>query len=169
MGGIIVDYFLQYVNVLRLDERVSTGLKFIIWPFIFGLILSFFIIFYKRRVIGAFVRAIRNAGAVDETTAKTLSELGQEYNTSATNALKKSASLRRMITICQAQAASEGQEPNSDVLEIDENTRFYIDKDAETRARIQYGDKEESLWPIIIGSVALILFGLFVFFILLPL
>ena len=74
-----------------------------------------------------------------------------------------------MITICQAQAASEGQEPNSDVLEIDENTRFYIDKDAETRARIQYGDKEESLWPIIVGSVALIIFGLFVFFILLPL
>ena len=155
--------FLQYVESLRLDSGVTTGIKFIIWPFIFGLILAFFLVFYRRRVIGSFVRAIQDAGAVDEATAKTLAEIGQEYNTSATNALKKSSSLRRLVTICPSENS-----PSNGKIEINENTRFYIDKDAQTRARVQYGDKEESLWPLIIGSVTLLLLGLFVFFFILP-
>ena len=87
-----MDDFFDYVDILRLDNTVSTGIKFIIWPFILGFILAFFILFYRRRVIGSFVRAIRNAGAVDEASAKTLAEIGQENNSSATSALKKSAS-----------------------------------------------------------------------------
>ena len=65
---------LDYIDALRLDNTVSTGIQFIMWPLIFGLILSFFIIYYRRRVIGAFVRAIREAGASDEESAKTLAE-----------------------------------------------------------------------------------------------
>ena len=91
---------LDYIDALRLDNTVSTGIQFIMWPLIFGLILSFFIIYYRRRVIGAFVRAIREAGASDEESAKTLAEIGQEDNSSAISALKKSSSLRRLITIC---------------------------------------------------------------------
>jgi len=151
---------LDYIDTLRLDTTVSTGIKFIIWPLIFGFILSFFIAYYRRRVIGAFVRAIRDAGASDEESAKTLSEIGQEYNSSAVSALKKSSSLRRLITVCPAEENPEGK------LVIDENTRFYIGKEAETRSRVQYGDKEEPLWPIILGSAALIMLGIIAFFIL---
>lgn len=151
---------LDYIDALRLDNTVSTGIQFIIWPLIFGLILSFFVIYYRRRVIGAFVRAIREAGASDEESAKTLAEIGQENNSSAISALKKSSSLRRLITICPGEEASEKE------LVIDEKTRFYIGKEAETRSRVQYGDKEEPLWPVILGSAALILFGVIVFYIL---
>ena len=147
---------LDYIDALRLDNTVSTGIQFII----FGLILSFFIIYYRRRVIGAFVRAIREAGASDEESAKTLAEIGQEDNSSAISALKKSSSLRRLITICP------GEEASGEELVINEKTRFYIGKEAETRSRVQYGDKEEPLWPVILGSAALILFGIVVFYIL---
>ncbi|MBS6447295.1 MAG: hypothetical protein KH382_06865 [Clostridiales bacterium] len=151
---------LDYIDALRLDNTVSTGIQFIMWPLIFGLILSFFIIYYRRRVIGAFVRAIREAGASDEESAKTLAEIGQEDNSSAISALKKSSSLRRLITICP------GEEASGEELVINEKTRFYIGKEAETRSRVQYGDKEEPLWPVILGSAALILFGIVVFYIL---
>ena len=151
---------LDYIDALRLDNTVSTGIQFIMWPLIFGLILSFFIIYYRRRVIGAFVRAIREAGASDEESAKTLAEIGQEDNSSAISALKKSSSLRRLITICP------GVEASGEELVINEKTRFYIGKEAETRSRVQYGDKEEPLWPVILGSAALILFGIVVFYIL---
>lgn len=151
---------LDYIDALRLDNTVSTGIKFIMWPLIFGIILSFFIIYYRRRVIGAFVRAIREAGASDEESAKTLVEIGQEDNSSAISALKKSASLRRLVTICP------GEEGSEEELVINEKTRFYIGKDAETRSRVQYGDKEEPLWPVILGSAALILFGIIAFYIL---
>ncbi len=151
---------LDYIDALRLDNTVSTGIQFIIWPLIFGLILAFFVIYYRRRVIGAFVRAIREAGASDEESAKTLAEIGQEDNSSAISALKKSSSLRRLVTICPGEEASEED------LVINEKTRFYIATDAETRSRVQYGDKEEPLWPILLGSAALILFGIIVFYIL---
>ena len=151
---------LDYIDALRLDNTISTGIQFIMWPLIFGLILSFFIIYYRRRVIGAFVRAIREAGASDEESAKTLAEIGQEDNSSAISALKKSSSLRRLITICP------GEEASGEELVINEKTRFYIGKEAETRSRVQYGDKEEPLWPVILGSAALILFGIVVFYIL---
>ena len=151
---------LDYIDALRLDNTVSTGIQFIMWPLIFGLILSFFIIYYRRRVIGAFVRAIREAGASDEESAKTLAEIGQEDNSSAISALKKSSSLRRLITICP------GEEASGEELVINEKTRFYIGKEAETRSRVQYGDKEEPLWPVILGAAALILFGIVVFYIL---
>lgn len=151
---------LDYIDALRLDNTVSTGIQFIMWPLIFGLILSFFIIYYRRRVIGAFVRAIREAGASDEESAKTLAEIGQENNSSAISALKKSSSLRRLITICP------GEEALGEELVINEKTRFYIGKEAETRSRVQYGDKEEPLWPVILGSAALILLGIIVFYIL---
>ena len=150
----------DYIDALRLDNTVSTGIQFIIWPLIFGLILAFFVIYYRRRVIGAFVRAIREAGASDEESAKTLAEIGQEDNSSAISALKKSASLRRLVTICP------GEEGAEEELVINEKTRFYIGKDAETRSRVQYGDKEEPLWPVTLGSAALILFGIIVFYIL---
>ena len=149
---------LDYIDALRLDNTVSTGIQFIIWPLIFGLILAFFVIYYRRRVIGAFVRAIREAGASDEESAKTLAEIGQEDNSSAISALKKSASLRRLVTICP------GEEGAEEELVINEKTRFYIGKDAETRSRVQYGDKEEPLWPVILGSAALILGGIIVYY-----
>lgn len=126
------------------------SLQFIIWPVILGVILSFFIAYYRRRVIGAFIRSVRSAGAVDEESAKSLAELGQENNASAVSALKRSAVLRRIVRIC-----GEGETINAD-------TRVYIPEEMETAARAQFGDEAEPIYPLILGSVALIALGILI-------
>ena len=121
----------------------------------------FFFIYYKRRVIGSFIRALRNADAYDPENAKTLIELEQEDNVNAIAALRKSGALQKIIVI-----RSEGEDvtPSKNVT-IDENTRFYIKKEAVTRSRVQYGDENEPVWPLILGSLALIGVGVITLFI----
>lgn len=151
-------HLLQFLDADFVSSQNATILL-IVWAIIFGIILSFFFLYYKRRVIGSFIRAIREAEAVDEQSAKTLSELGQEYNVSATAALKKSSSLRRLITVYNTETTDANQEES---CHIDENTRFYISRDGEERSRIQYGDKKESAWSIFLGSAVFLAIGIVV-------
>ncbi len=135
----------------------------IIWAMIAGFAVSFFAMYYKRRVIGSFVRALRKVEANSPETAKTLEELEQEHNVSVISNLKKSASLRRMITIYneETEAETEDSTPKkgNEGVKIDENTRFYIAPEAITRSRVQYGDEPEPLWPILLGCAGLVVIG----------
>ena len=149
--------FIDKLDFYRTDSNALVSIQFIVMALAFGLIIAFIAVYYQRRVIGSFVRAIRNAEANDEESAKTLAELGQENNVSAIAKLKKSSSLRSLITICNADAST-------DTLVIDENTRFYIAKEKEERSRKQFGDNPDSLLPIIIGSVVLLIVVVFSFF-----
>ncbi|MBQ8497381.1 MAG: hypothetical protein IJ489_08025 [Clostridia bacterium] len=152
---------LELVDLYRSKPTAQVNLQFIVWAVVIGFIISFFAIYYKRRVIGSFVRAIRNAEAVDLESAKTLAELDQEDNISAIAAIRKSSSLRRLITVY-----NEGEEATGkDRVKIDENTRFYITEECETRSRVQYGNENEPLWPLILGSLAMIGIGIVAFFI----
>ena len=184
------DFFSNIIGNTESSRWSSTTVvnaSIVIWAIIFGLIISFFAVYYKRRVIGALVRAIRDAEAVDEDSAKTLAELEQQNNVSAIAALKKSAALRRIITICPEKSVENNNAPDkaseSDVpvaeakqpakndvssqkIEITENTRLYISPENETAARVKYGSGEEPLWPIIVGSLALVALGILSYFIL---
>lgn len=146
-----MDKFWKTIEALRVDQSVYSGIRFIMWPIILGVILSFFIAYYRRRILGSLVRAIREANAVDEESAKTLAELQQENNATAIAALKK-RSLSRIV-----------HRVPSDSDEIDANTRLYIPEDAATLARVQFGEEAEPIYPILIGSVALIALGLLAF------
>ena len=150
--------FLRTIDIFRTGSDALASAQFIVMALAFGLIIAFIIVYYQRRVIGSFVRAIRNAEAIDEETAKTLAELGQEDNISAISKLKKSTSLRNLVTICNPTEAENGK------IIIDENTRFYIDEKNAERSRKQFGDGEDSLIPIILGSLALIVIVIFSFF-----
>ena len=156
--------FLEKIEASRLDASTVFSLRLIIWAAVLGLILSFCLVYYRRRVIGSFVRAIRDADATDFESAKTLAEIGQEHNTSAITAMKKSASLRRLISFYQPESQGEGDRTEKQEIIIDENTRFFIAKEAETRARVQYGDESDRLWPLIFGSLGVILLGILSFF-----
>lgn len=155
--------FLELVDAYRADPSSIFNLQFIVWTLVIGFIISFFAIYYKRSVIGSFVRAIRNAEATDIETAKTLEELQQENNTSAISALRRSSALQGIVSIYNEN--EEAGETNKKSITIDENTRFYIKKEAETRSRVQYGDENEPVWPLILGSLALIGVGIVTFFI----
>lgn len=158
--------FLELVDAYRENPSSFFNIQFIVWTLVIGFIISFFVIYYKRCVIGAFIRAIRNAEANDPETAKTLEELDQENNTSAISALRKSSALQSIVTILNENNETiENEKTGTKSIKIDENTRFYIKKEAETRSRIQYGDENEPVWPLILGSLALIGIGIFTFFI----
>ena len=150
--------FIEKLDFYRTDSEALVSLQFIVMAIAFGLIIAFIAVYYQRRVIGSFVRAIRYAEATDEETAKTLAELGQENNVSAIAKLKKSPSLRSLISVCDAETTEKGE------LIIDESSRFYITKENEERARKQFGDNQDSLLPIIIGSVILVIVVVLSFF-----
>ena len=151
--------FIDKLDFFRTDSDAMVSIQFIIMALAFGLIIAFIAVYYQRRVIGSFVRAIRSAEAIDEESAKTLAELGQENNVSAIAKLKKSASLRNLITICDMKTEANGK------IIIDDSTRFYIAKEKEERSRKQFGDNEDSLIPIILGSLALLVVVVLSFFI----
>jgi hypothetical protein len=154
--------FTELIDLYRSKPSAMINLQFIVWAIVIGFIVSFFAIYYRRRVIGSFVRAIRRAEAFDKESAKTLAELEQEDNISAIETIRKSASIRRLITVY-----NEGDEDENgkDRVKIDENTRFYIPEECETRSRVQYGNENEPLWPLILGSLAMIGIGIISFFI----
>ena len=153
--------FLELGDVYRSGPIAGLNLQFIVWAIVIGFIISFFAIYYKRRVIGSFVRAIRNAEAIDLASAKTLAELGQEENISAISLITKSSSLRRLITVY-----NENEEiDKKGLVKIDENTRFYITEECATRSRVQYGEENEPVWPLIVGSLAMLAIGVISFFI----
>ena len=151
--------FIDKLDFFRTDSDAMVSIQFIIMALAFGLIIAFIAVYYQRRVIGSFVRAIRSAEAIDEESAKTLAELGQENNVSAIAKLKKSASLRNLVTICDMKTEANGK------IIIDDSTRFYIAKEKEERSRKQFGDNEDSLIPIILGSLALLVVVVLSFFI----
>ena len=150
--------FIEKLDFYRTDSEALVSLQFVVMAIAFGLIIAFIAVYYQRRVIGSFVRAIRQAEAIDEETAKTLAELGQENNVSAIAKLQKSSSLRALISVCDAETTEKG------ALVIDESTRFYIAKEQEERARKQFGDRQDSLIPIIIGSIILVIVVILSFF-----
>lgn len=151
--------FIDKLDFFRTDSDAMVSIQFIIMALAFGLIIAFIAVYYQRRVIGSFVRAIRSAEAIDEESAKTLVELSQENNVSAIAKLKKSASLRNLVTICDMKTETNGK------IIIDDSTRVYIAKEKEERSRKQFGDNEDSLIPIILGSLALLVVVVLSFFI----
>ena len=101
-----------------------TDKMILIWALVAGFILAFIAAYYRRLVVGSLIRAIRNAEATDPETAKTLVEIGQENNVSAIEAVRKSDSLRRLVTICNEETTEESdQKSKKKGVLINENTR----------------------------------------------
>lgn len=126
-----------------------------------GFILAFIAAYYRRLVIGSLIRAIRKAEADSPETAKTLAELGQENNVSAVEAVRKSDSLRRLVTICNEETKEENATKSKKRgAFINENTRLYIAPEQITRSRIQFGDEKESFIPILLGCAGAVVLGI---------
>lgn len=133
----------------------------LIWAVVAGFILALIAAYYRRLVVGSLIRAIRKAEADSPETAKNLAELGQENNVSAVEAVRKSDSLRRLVTICNEETDEEAspKSKKKGVL-INENTRFYIAPEQITRSRIQFGNEKESFIPILLGCAGAVVLGI---------
>ena len=132
----------------------SGTLTAVTWMLVFGVVISWFFIYYHKRVIGNFVNALIDAGADSEKNAKTLSEIGQEKNVSAVNKYSKSVTLQKLI-ICDATDA----DPKSGRLKIDENTKFYVEEQQRDRLKSMYNPKGNSMVFMLIGAILLAIFA----------
>ena len=157
--------FLRLFDSVRTSGDGKLTFQFVLWTLIFGVIISWIIIFYNKKIIGAFVRAIISSGATSEETAKTLAEIEQDYNVSAISHYKRSAALQRIIFIADAQEAPKGSSKKKPAVTVDENTRFYIPEEMLFRAEKQYKEEELGLLSIVLGTVAIIIAGVIITYI----
>ena len=74
-----------------------TNLEVLIWALFIGFVIASFMIFYHKRIIGAFVRALLEKQANSPDSALGIYELGFEKNALIKNALRSDATLRRLV------------------------------------------------------------------------
>lgn len=141
----------------RIGNEKYMTLSFITWALIFGIILSFIIIYYNKRIIGAFIRALLNSGANDAERAKTVSELSASGYSSAVSRLRSSEAFRRVVTIVGYDGKGRP--------EINDSTKFYISENNRLKAIKMYDDKGTSVLAMVLGSVALIIVGFIISYI----
>ncbi len=160
MGG-----FSELFDSVRTSGDVKITFRFVLWALIFGVIISWIIIIYNRKIIGAFVRAIISSGATSRETAKTLVEIEQEHNVSAISHYRRSAALQRIVFIADEGGHSQESDKKKRSVTVDENTRFYIPEDMLFRAEKQYGEEEHGVLSIVLGTVAIIIAGVIITYI----
>ena len=94
--------FGTYENLSFFND--PTMFRLIIFGLYFGIIAAALFMFYTKRVLGAFVRALDKNGALSKENAKTLSELGFEKNIFVKLALITGYTLRRVVYFVPAPA-----------------------------------------------------------------
>ena len=131
----------------RIGNEKYMTLSFITWALIFGIILSFIIIYYNKRIIGAFIRALLNSGANDAESAKTVSELSASGYSSAvsTPTLIRSFSTRSGTIVDMTE--KEGRKFN-------DSTKFYISENNRLKAIKMYDDKGTSVLAMVLVGCA---------------
>ena len=157
MNGVLFDIITD-IDVQR-GLNGSGTITSISWMLVFGIVISWFFIYYHKKVIGDFINALFDAGADSEENAKTLAEIGQERNVSAINKYSKSVTLQKLV-ICDATDA----DPKSGRLKIDENTKFYIEEQQKDRLKSMYNPKGNSMIFMLIGAIVLAIFAVIVGF-----
>ena len=148
--------FLNTIDALRGGSDGKITLPLVVWAIIFGIILSWIIIIYKQRIVGAFIRALLAENAVSPETARTAEEIGQDHNVSALSSYKKTAALHRIVYIVGEEEKAADKKFR---LEITDNTRFYIPEAQFKRANEQYGGNGANIFVMIGGIVALLVIG----------
>jgi len=157
MNGVLFDIITD-IDVQR-GLNGSGTITSISWMLVFGIVISWFFIYYHKKVIGDFINALFDAGADSEENAKTLAEIGQERNVSAINKYSKSVTLQKLV-ICDATDA----DPKNGRLKIDENTKFYIEEQHRDRLKSMYNPKGNSMIFMLIGAIVLAIFAVIVGF-----
>ena len=102
--------FRTYENLTFFND--PTMFKLIIFGLYFGILAAALVMFYTKRVLGAFVRALDKNGALSKENAKTLSELGFEKNIFVKLALLTGYTLRRVVYFVPAPADEATENKN---------------------------------------------------------
>ncbi len=128
----------------------------VIWCMFIGMMLAAFGMFYQKRIIGAFVRALLNANASDESSAKSLMELGFARNYPVRSALRKGGTLRKLVWESGDNYIEDenGVKYSARQTPLDVNTaRFYIAEENRIRAELRYNEKGTDIFTLIITAI----------------
>lgn len=131
----------------------TSSMELVIWCMFIGLVLASIFMFYQKKVIGAFVRALLNAQASDSSSAKTLNELGFARNFPVRSALRGGGALRKLVwEMGDNYLENEnGVKYSARQTPLDVNTaRFYITEENRIRAELRYNDKGTDIFMLII-------------------
>lgn len=74
-------------------------LVFIIYSVSGGILFAFIVSLILKALFGSFIEALINKNAFDESSAKTLEELGTKSNKMLLFAVKKSSSLKKLVCV----------------------------------------------------------------------
>lgn len=145
-----------------------------------GAILAVVLGMYDNRVIGSFMRLMLEKGAVGRENSLTLYDLGAGERSAFARALKKSASLRRMVHCAEEedfyaelkaarQSHEKRREEDPSLPEFKETEyvfggeeKFYIPEDKRIAAELKYIKRKLKPWaiPLIIVSSLILFFAL---------
>ena len=132
---------MQYLAEFVLDTE---KFKWVMWCVILGIVLSWIVTFYNKKICGAITNKLLALEAFSPETAKTLNEISVSINSQSAKLLKRSEPLKRIVKY-------EG--------ELNENTPLYISEDMKKRAEMQYGETGKELITMIIGLFVLLAVG----------
>lgn len=138
----------------------TTSMELVIWCMFIGLMLAAIYMFYQKKVIGAFVRALLGTGASDQDSAKTLKELGFEGNLPVRSALRGSGVLRKLVweTGDNYIENEDGVKYSARQTPMDVNTaRFYINEENRVRAELRYNEKGSDIFMLIITGLVFLM------------
>lgn len=143
------------MSFLDMLSRASS-LEIIIWSFFIGTLIGAVALYYQKRVIGSFVRALLADGASDPASARTLEELGYSKNRFVRHALRGGSVLRKMVWEAQDNFTTDaqGNTYSARTRKMDINTaRFYIDESNRVKADLRYSNKGSDFLTLLIGVV----------------
>lgn len=140
--------------------NTTQSMELVIWCMYVGLMLASVFMYYQKKVIGAFVRALLKEQAHDKQSAKTLVDLGFSKNGAVRSALRGSGALRKLVW----ETEDNYVENESGVMisarekPLDVNTgRFYIPEDKRIRAELRYSDKGTDIFMLIITALVFLM------------
>lgn len=121
-------------------EQLSSA----IWVVFLGICCAAFYAYYQRRLLGDLLRALISAGAENEQTAKTLTDIGYGSGLRhwfASRALRKGSGLRRTVEAVYEESAPEPKNP--DELFVKKPAapvpqRYYVPEERRITAEIRY-------------------------------
>lgn len=140
--------------------NTTSSMEMVIWCMFIGLMLAAISMFYQKKVIGSFVRALLSANASDQTTAKTLMDLGFARSYPVRSALRKGGALRKLVweTDDNFLENENGIKYSARQTPMDVNTaRFYISEENRIRAELRYSAKGSDVFMLIITALVFLM------------
>lgn len=145
-------------KLLDLFSRANST-QIVVWAMFIGIVIGACSLYYNKRVIGSFVRALLQNGAADPSNARTLDELGFGNNYFVKNALRGGSVLRKMVWEADDNFTTDekGNIFSARTKKMDINTaRFYIDESNRVKADLRYSTTGTDIITLLIGVVVFV-------------